>query len=183
MSQILADAMDPDDKMAQSLRLLALRSLKAAVDNALNDKVRTRKSSFRAPLLTCRPQDSPRRVLDSHHLRLVTQIYRQQGQHDDLLGILQNDKIGCASGVGKGDLEFARCEIELFKDRKMFDRVFEQCWSALDRLAGARERDEPRSAIDALSGANDWHTWKNMLEAAAACNDERCDALPCATQS
>jgi hypothetical protein len=54
MSQILADAMDPDDKMAQSLRLLALRSLKAAVDNALNDKVRTRKSSFRAPILTRR---------------------------------------------------------------------------------------------------------------------------------
>jgi Arc/MetJ family transcription regulator len=40
MSQIQADAMDPADKMAQSLRLLALRSLKAAVDNALNDKVR-----------------------------------------------------------------------------------------------------------------------------------------------
>jgi hypothetical protein len=40
MSQIQADAMDPNDKTAQSLRLLALRSLKAAVDNALNDKVR-----------------------------------------------------------------------------------------------------------------------------------------------
>jgi hypothetical protein len=40
MSQIQADAMDPNDKMAQSLRLLALRSLRAAIDNALNDKVR-----------------------------------------------------------------------------------------------------------------------------------------------
>jgi hypothetical protein len=114
--------------------------------------------------------------LDSHHLRLVTQIYRQQGQYDDLLGILQNDKIGCGSDVGKGDIEFTRCEIELFKDRKMFDRVFEQCWSALDRLATAKANDEPRSSVDALSGANDWYTWKNLLEAAAASNDERCDA-------
>jgi hypothetical protein len=56
MSQIQADAMDPDDKMAQSLRLLALRSLKAAVDNALNDKVRRAVAAF-AP---CR---NPRSVL------------------------------------------------------------------------------------------------------------------------
>ncbi len=46
MSQIQADAMDPDDKMAQNLRLLALRSLKAAVDNALNDKVRRLAAAF-----------------------------------------------------------------------------------------------------------------------------------------
>jgi hypothetical protein len=109
-------------------------------------------------------------------LRLVTQIYRQQGQHDDLLDILQNDKIGCKSDVGKGDIEFTRCEIELFKHRKMFDRIFEQCWSALDRLAEAREKGEGQAAIDALSGANDWYTWKNLLEAAAECKDATCEA-------
>jgi hypothetical protein len=99
-----------------------------------------------------------------------------------LLSILQNDKIGCASDVGKGDIEFTRCEIELFKDRKMFDRVFELCWSSLNRLAAAKKSDEP-SSVDALSGANDWYTWKNLLEAAAASNDERCDARTCCAQS
>lgn len=38
-SQLLADSMPPDDRMAQDLKMLAFRSLKTAFDNTIAEKV------------------------------------------------------------------------------------------------------------------------------------------------
>jgi N-terminal acetyltransferase B complex non-catalytic subunit len=146
-SQLQADTMSPDDRMAQSLKLLAFRSLKAAFDNTLNSK------------------ETGKKITSSHQLRLAVQIYKKQQQYDDLLTILRDPQVGISS-IGMKDGEFVFAEIELLLEKKSFDEVFGLCQPMLDTLITARENKEDATTIDTASGADDWFVWKSLLDSA-----------------
>jgi hypothetical protein len=105
-----------------------------------------------------------KKISSSHHLRLATQIYTQQNYQDDLISLLQDPKVGISSSVGMGDGEFTRCEIELLKEKENFVKVFQLCYSSLEKLILAKENKAETTLLETLSGADDWFIWNSMLE-------------------
>jgi hypothetical protein len=65
-----------------------------------------------------------------------------------------------------GDGEFIRCEMEILKEKKQFDQLFNLCYAKLDRLILAKKAKEHISVIDSLSGADDWFMWDALLVSA-----------------
>jgi hypothetical protein len=113
-------------------------------------------------------QDSARRITTSHHLRLVSQIYRQQDKKDELLALFENPEIGIRSTVGKNDAEFTRLELKVLKEdlRKNADRIIKLTYPLLAKLVDAKSENDS-SQIEALSGADDWFTWSALIEASS----------------
>jgi N-terminal acetyltransferase B complex non-catalytic subunit len=151
LSELQADKMSKDDKMGQSLKMLAYRSLKAAVDNTLAKK------------------DAPRKITSAKELRLVAQIYRQQSYDDDLLAILNSPEIGIESEVGKNDVEFIRVKMDILSEQHKWDELKALCFSSLDKLCSYREDDS--KTIEETPGniawADDWHIWEAMIKASS----------------
>jgi N-terminal acetyltransferase B complex non-catalytic subunit len=144
-----ADKMHNDEKTSQNLRMLAYRSLKAAVDNTINKK------------------DVPRKISSAKELRLVTQIYHQQNYNDELLSILNSPEIGIDSDVGKNDVEFIRAKVEILLKQDKWDDLTALCFSNLEKLCSHRE--EHPSALEATPGniawADDWYIWRALVNA------------------
>jgi hypothetical protein len=113
-------------------------------------------------------------VLDSHHLRLLSQIYIQQDEKKELLFIFEDPKIGIDSSVGKGDGEFTRLRIQILKEKpgENADGIFKQTFKQLEALINATEKKNS-SAVEKLAGANDWFVWDALIEAAFAINDSK----------
>jgi N-terminal acetyltransferase B complex non-catalytic subunit len=146
-----ADKMSKDDKMGQSLKMLAYRSLKAAVDNTLSKK------------------DAPRKITSAKELRLVAQIYRQQNYDDDLLAILDSPAIGIDSEIGKNDVEFIRVKMAILSKLEKWDELRALCFSNLDKLCTYRE-DSSKSIEETpgnIAWADDWHVWEAMIKASS----------------
>jgi N-terminal acetyltransferase B complex non-catalytic subunit len=144
-----ADKMLDDDKTSQNLRMLAYRSLQAAVKNTLDKK------------------DAPRKILSAKELRLVTQIYHQQNYDNELLTILDSPEIGIDSEVGKNDVEFIRAKIEALLKLEKWEDLTTMCFSNLEKLCSHRE--EHPSTIEATPGniawADDWFVWRTLVNA------------------
>ncbi|RDI80028.1 hypothetical protein Vi05172_g10050 [Venturia inaequalis] len=147
LSQMQAEKLPTDDRMGQSLKLLAFRSLKAAVENTIAKK------------------DTPRIISSASELRLVAEIYRKQGFDEELLGILDSDDIGIESSVGKNDVEFVRVKIDILKRLKRWDDLASLCTSSLDKLC--QQQEQKTSAAEdiptSLAWADDWYIWENMI--------------------
>lgn len=147
LSQLQAEKLPADDRMGQNLKLLAFRSLKAAVENTIAKK------------------DTPRIVTSASELRLIAEIYRKQGFDEQLLGILNSDEIGIESSVGKNDIEFIRVKIDILKKLERWGELASLCTSSLDKLCQQQEQttaaaeDIPTS----LAWADDWYIWENMI--------------------
>jgi hypothetical protein len=153
-----ADKMPKDDKMGQSLKMLAYRSLKAAVDNTLTKK------------------DAPRKITSAKELRLVAQIYRQQDYDEDLLIILDNPDIGIESDVGKNDVEFIRVKIEILTKLKRWEDLKSLCFNTLDKLCSYREDATKRieETPGNIAWADDWHVWDSMIKASSHLSSSEC---------
>lgn len=138
-----------DEKTSQNLRMLAYRSLKAAISNTLDQK------------------DVPRKISSAKELRLVTQIYRQQKYDDELLTVLNSPEIGIDSEVGKNDVEFIRAKIEVLLKQDKWNDLSTLCFSKLEKLCSHRE--EHASALEATPGniawADDWFIWRTLVMA------------------
>jgi hypothetical protein len=167
--------MPKDDRMAQNLQLLAFRSLKAAVDNTLSNKVglhamkilevpRHREFFIFKSLGLTNEQITARKISSTHDLRLITQIYQQQGYKNELLSILQDGTIGVTSSVGKNDVEFIRREIELLLSEKKFKELHDTCYSRLNELRRTKADAAKAESIDLLSWADDWFVWTALLK-------------------
>jgi hypothetical protein len=109
-------------------------------------------------------QESTRKITSSHHLRLATHIYRQQNELDDLLSLLQNPRVGLDSSVGMGDGEFIRCEIDLLKEKGLYDQLFDLCHLKLKTLVAAKQSAKDPALIQSLSGTDDWFIWNALLD-------------------
>jgi hypothetical protein len=96
---------------------------------------------------------------------LATHIYSQQNEPEELLSLLQNPKVGLDSSVGMGDGEFIRCEIELLKEKELYDQLFEHCHLKLSNLIAAKESEKDSALVQSLSGADDWFIWNALLDA------------------
>ena len=147
--------MPQDDKIGQSLKMLAYRSLKAAVDNTLAKK------------------EVPRKISSTKELRLIAQIYRQQEHDDELLAILDDPDIGIESAVGKNDVEFIRVKMGILSKQLRWKELKLFCLSNLDSLC--RYREEPKSTMEETPGnvawADDWHVWETMIKASSELPD------------
>lgn len=147
LSQMQAEKLPIDDRMGQNLKLLAFRSLKAAVENTIAKK------------------ETPRTVASASELRLVAEIYRKQGFDAELLDILNNDDIGIESSVGKNDVEFIRVKIDILKKLERWDELASLCTSSLDKLC--QQQEQTTSAAEdiptSLAWADDWYIWENAI--------------------
>jgi hypothetical protein len=114
--------------------------------------------------LVNRTQESTRKITSSHHLRLATHIYRQQNELDDLLSLLQNPRVGLDSSVGMSDGEFIRCEIDLLKEKELYDQLFDLCHLKLKTLVAAKQSAKDTALIQSLSGTDDWFIWNALLD-------------------
>jgi hypothetical protein len=163
--------MPEHDKMGQSLKKLAFLSLQSAIDNTLQDKV----SHFYILSDSDNKQNSVKKITTSHHLRLITQIFSQQGKKEELLTLFENPKIGIDSAVGLGDIEFTRLEIQLLQENltKNADRIFNQTFSPLEKLLDAKSKEDNVTQIEALSGADDWYVWESLIAAGFALQDTK----------
>ncbi|TLD39226.1 Tetratricopeptide-like helical [Venturia nashicola] len=147
LSQMQAENLPTDDRMGQNLKLLAFRSLKAAVENTIAKK------------------DTPRTITSASELRLVAEIYRKQGFDEELLGILNSDDIGIESSVGKNDVEFIRAKIDILKRLERWEELASLCASSLDKLC--QQQEQTTSAAEdiptSLAWADDWYIWENAI--------------------
>jgi hypothetical protein len=147
LSQMQAEKIPVNDRMGQNLKLLAFRSLKAAIENTIAKK------------------ETPRIIASASELRLVIEIYGKQGFDEDLLAILNRDDIGIESSVGKNDVEFIRVKIEILKKLERWDELNSLCISSLDKLC--RQKEQTKSAAEdiptSLAWADDWYIWENAL--------------------
>jgi N-terminal acetyltransferase B complex non-catalytic subunit len=157
-----ANKMPKDDKMGQSLKMLAYRSLKAAVDNTLTKK------------------DVPRKITSAKELRLVAQVYRQQSYDDDLLAILDSPEIGIESEVGKNDVEFIRFKIDMLSRHQKWEELRALCSSSLDKLCSYREDSTKRieETPGNIAWADDWHVWEAMIKASSHLPHSECVNSP-----
>jgi hypothetical protein len=105
-----------------------------------------------------------RKISSTHDLRLITQIYQQQGYNNELLSILEDDAIGVTSSVGKNDVEFIRREIELLLSEKKFKELHDFCYSRLDELRKTKADAAKSESVDLLSWADDWFLWTALLK-------------------
>lgn len=147
LSQMQAEKLPTDDRMGQNLKLLAFRSMKAAVENTIAKK------------------DTPRTITSASELRLVAEIYRKQGFDEELLGILNSDDIGIESSVGKNDVEFIRVKIDILKKLERWNELSLLCTSSLDKLC--QQQEQTTSAAEdiptSLAWADDWYIWENTI--------------------
>ncbi|QDS67645.1 hypothetical protein FKW77_004638 [Venturia effusa] len=147
LSQFQAERLPTDDRMGQNLKLLAFRSLKAAVENTIAKK------------------DTPRRVISASELRLVAEIYRKQGFDAELLDILNSADTGIESSVGKNDVEFIRVKFDILEKLGRWDELASLCTSSLEKLCHQQEittsvaEDIPTS----LAWADDWYIWEKTI--------------------
>ncbi|KAF2666048.1 hypothetical protein BT63DRAFT_48014 [Microthyrium microscopicum] len=156
-SQMQATMMPKDDKMAQNLKLLAFRSLKAIVDNTIAKK------------------DTQRKLSDSHHLRLIDTIYSAQNEYSDLLGVYINTTLDAIPTIGANNIEFIRAKVEVLQKLDRQKELFDFAYGSLKALLQAKASGSPKrkaedmekgqdNRITALSWADDWHIWQAMID-------------------
>lgn len=151
-----AESLPADDRMGQNLKMLAFRSLKAAVDNTIGQK------------------ETPRIIDSASKLRLVAEIYRKQGFDEDLLAILDRDDIGIESSVGKNDVEFIRVKLDILKKLQRWEGLASVCTSSLNKLC--QQKEQTASAAEdiptSLAWADDWYIWEHAVISSSALGHE-----------
>ncbi|KIW01641.1 uncharacterized protein PV09_06827 [Verruconis gallopava] len=149
LCQIQADKLPKDDKMGQSLKLLASRSLRAIVDN------------------TAARKDTIKKLTAPADLRLLCQVYSCQGLFEDLLDVLNHPEMGITSHVGKHDVEFVLIKMDVLCKLKRWRELEDFCMEGLEKLcshyeaAGKITQDVPNHLAWAVS----WQPWKTALNA------------------
>jgi hypothetical protein len=146
-AQLQASNLPADDKLGQSMKQLAFRSLKAIVDKTLAEK------------------ETARRVLDSRQLRLLVQVYSAQGQYAELRPIFDNDKIPPAS-LHSGEIELVREYLETLQALDEHEAVFNFAMERFERYRDSYQNkgvtvQEPND--DDARWADDWQLWKAMI--------------------
>jgi hypothetical protein len=149
LCQIQADKLPAGDRMGQSLKMLANRSLKAVVENTKGKKA------------------SIRKLTSSTDLRLLYQVYSRQGLLEDLLEILDDPDIGINSVVGKNDVEFVLIKMNILSELHRWPELRQFCLGGLGQLCQHYEAarmvtvDQPSE----LAWAVAWQPWKTALNA------------------
>lgn len=156
-SQMQATLMPKDDKMAQNLKLLAFRSLKAVIENTKNKK------------------DTPRKLSDSHQLRLINTIYSAQNETEELFGVYSDDALDAITSIGANNIEFIRNKLEVLRKADRQQELFTFTYGSLKALLEARLTASPKRKAEnmekgqgtlqmSLSWADDWHVWKALID-------------------
>ncbi|KAL8695485.1 MAG: hypothetical protein Q9218_000063 [Villophora microphyllina] len=95
-------------------------------------------------------------------IAFLLDVYESQGKNDEALDILDSDRTGIFSRVGKGSFDLVLRKINLLKLTRRYLDLFEFCFQL---LADAHPRG-PFSRFHGLGKAgNDWTVWYAMYEA------------------
>ncbi|KAF2405319.1 hypothetical protein EJ06DRAFT_525845 [Trichodelitschia bisporula] len=139
------------------MKMLASRSLKAAIDS-----VRAKK-------------DTPRRIQNEQHLRLLTAIYMKQGLYEELVDVLVDPDIGIESPVGKNDVEFIRLKLQALGRQGKWRDLYDLLLSAHKSYLVAQSTN--RATKTGVQSLNEWidsfSMWDILLTATQFLGDEK----------
>jgi hypothetical protein len=158
-SQLQAEALPADSTISVNLKKLAYLSIKAAIDNTVQQK------------------DTPRKLASSFHLRMAVAIYTAQNHTQELLQLFGDQRLTDIAAIGATQIEFIRCRLDSLRLLKRWDLVCDFTYNALlsnldkrcniDRprehaVHAAIAKDEPDT--NDVSWADDWHVWQALLD-------------------
>ena len=110
--------------------------------------------------------------MSGNELRLVVDIYRKQGQIDDLLSILDNPLIGINSEIAKRDNHFIQVKLKLLEQREDWQSIYDFCFSCLEALQNAKESSTETTPLD-LIWADDRMIWILLAKSVAKTGEHR----------
>ena len=93
-------------------------------------------------------------------------IYRKQGQVDDLLSILDNPVIGINSDIAKRENYFIQVKLKLLEQRQDWRSIYDFCFSSLEALQNAKETLTESTPLD-LIWADDRMIWILLAKSVA----------------
>ena len=109
------------------------------------------------------------RVLTSpEDLLLLSRIYKDQGKHEDALGILEDPRIGWSSSIGSHSWELKLEIIELQGICGQWKRQWRDCQDILREARPSAPSQEPSGPESTFGNrGDDWKIWEALVIAAS----------------
>ena len=107
-------------------------------------------------------------------LALLVYVYQKQGHREELLSILDNERIGINSRIGFGDSQFVQAKISILEERQMWPELQAFCQSLLQDVISSYEKTCADGSISTLprEPKDDWSVFAAFIHALQYSNSE-----------